>query len=76
VIVVSTFLSTVHTRTSLDLPLHLLKLLMHLQQIIPLRLRRRRLRLSQLPVQILVLLVILLEPLAQLDGLAETEARY
>lgn len=69
----SSSLLAVHTSTRLDLPLHLLELLVHPEQVVPLRVGRRLVRLGQLPVQLFVFLVVPLEPLGELDCLAEAE---
>jgi hypothetical protein len=53
--------STLHPGARLDLALHLLELLVHVEQFFPLRLSRRRRRLCQSPVKLLVLDVISLK---------------
>jgi hypothetical protein len=53
--------STLHPSACLDLALHLLELLVHVEQFFSLRLSRRRRRLCQSPVKLLVLDVISLK---------------
>ena len=66
----------VHASTRLDLALHLLEMFVHLEEVVALSLGRGLVAFCQLPVQLFVLFVVLLELLRELDSLSEAQARH